>query len=140
MVMGLSLAMVDNIVFEWDFSAGLASVFKSTCIVVGSAFLAMIISIRLGKSFLDNPRLKTVMLTAEQRSSEGFVSFDDLSGLTGITGTARSMLRPAGKVDIDGKLYDAICETGYINAGEQVKVIRFETGQLYVVKNFRIIE
>ena len=135
MVFGLSFAMVDSIIFEWDFTAGLIAVFKSTCIVVGSAFVAMILSMLLGKSFLDNPRLKTVMLMAEQRSSEGYVSFDDLSGLTGVTGTARTMLRPSGKVDINGKLYDAICETSYINAGEQVKVIRFETGQLYVIKN-----
>ena len=135
MVFGLSLAMIDNIVFEWDFTFGMTSLFKSTCIVIGSAAMAMIVSIRLGKSFLDNPRLKTVMLTAEQRSSEGYVSFDDLSGLTSATGTARSMLRPAGKIDIDGKLYDAICQIGYINAGEKVKVVRFETGQLYVMKN-----
>ena len=45
------------------------------------------------------------------------------------------MLRPAGKIDIDGKLYDAICEIGYLNPGEQVRVIRYETGQLYVIKN-----
>ena len=132
MILGLSLAMVDNIVFKWDFTIGLMAVFKSTCMVVGSSALALILSIWLGKSFLDNPHLKRVMLQAEQRSSEGYVSFDDLSGMVGVCGTARSMLRPAGKIDIDGKLYDAICETGYINPGEHVKVIRYETGQLYV--------
>jgi len=135
MVLGLSLAMVDKLVFRWDFTAGLLEVFKSICIVIGSSALALALSIWLGRSFLTNPRLKTIMLTAEQRSSEGYVSFDNLSGMVGVTGTARSMLRPAGKVDIDGKLYDAICEIGYINAGEQVKVIRYETGQLYVVRN-----
>jgi len=134
MLFGLSLAMVDKIVFEWDFTAGLIAVFKSFCIVTGSAALSLVLSIWLGKSFLDNPHLSKVMLTAEQRSSEGYVSFDDLSGLVGVTGTARSMLRPAGKVDINGKLYDSVCEIGYINAGERVKVLRFETGQLYVVK------
>ena len=134
MILGLSLAMVDNLVFEWDLSAGLLAVLKSVCIVVGSALAAFILSIWLGKSFLDNPNLKKVMLQAEQRSSEGYVSFDDLSGLIGVTGTARSMLRPAGKIDINGKLYDTISEIGYINPGEQVKVIRYETGQLYVVK------
>ncbi len=134
MVLGLSLAMVDNIIFEWDFTAGLIAVFKSICIVMGSAAVALVLSIWLGKSFLDNPHLKKVMLQAEQRSSDGYISFDDLSGMIGTIGTARSMLRPAGKVDIDGKLYDAICEIGYINPGEQVKVIRYETGQLYVIK------
>ena len=134
MVLGLSLAMVDNLIFKWDFTVGLITVFKSTCIVIGSAALALILSIWLGKSFLSNPYLKKAMLQTEQRSSEGYMSFDDLSGMVGVTGTARSMLRPAGKILIDGTLYDAICETGYINSGEPVKVIRYETGQLYVVK------
>jgi len=134
MVLGLSLAMVDSIVFVWDFSAGMLALLKSICIVVGSATVALILSIWIGKAFLDNPLLKKVMLQAEQRSSEGYVSFDDLSNLTGVTGTTRSMLRPTGKVDINGKLYNAVCEIGYINAGEQVRVIRYETGQLYVVK------
>ena len=132
MILGLSLAMVDNLVFKWDFSAGLFAVFKSFCIVTGSSGLALALSIWIGKSFLDNPHLKKVMLMAEQRSSEGYVGVDDLSGMIGVTGMARSMLRPAGKVNIDGKIYDAICEIGYINAGDQVKVIRYETGQLYV--------
>ena len=74
------------------------------------------------------------MLEAEQRSSEGYVSFDDLSWLVGAIGVAKAMLRPTGKVDIDGKLYDAICEIGYINAGDQVRIIRYETGQVYVEK------
>ena len=133
MVLGLSLAMVDNIVFEWDFSIGLTAVLRSMGIVVGSALMALILSMWIGKSFLDNPYLKKVMLQAEQRSSEGYMSFDNLSDMVGATGTARSMLRPSGKVDVNGKLYDAICEIGYINAGDKVKVIRYETGQLYVI-------
>lgn len=135
MILGLSLAMVDNVVFEWDFTAGLVAVFKSVCMVTASAAVALVLSIWLGKSFLDNPRLKKVMLQAEQKSVEGYVSFDNLSAFIGATGTARSMLRPAGKIDINGKVYDAICEIGYINPGEQVKVTRYETGQLYVVKS-----
>jgi membrane-bound serine protease (ClpP class) len=102
--------------------------------VISSAAIALTLSIWLGKSFLNNPRLKKVMLTAQQKSSDGYTSFDNLSSLIGATGITRSMLRPAGKIDINGKLYDAICETGYINANEHIKVIRYETGQLYVTK------
>ncbi len=134
-ITGLSLAMTDNIVFEWDFSAGLLAVFKSFSIIICSSAMALVLSIWLGRSFFQNPHLKKIMLQAEQKSSEGYVSFDDLSGLIGQTGVAQSMLRPAGKVNIDGKLYDAICPIGYINPGEKVKVIRYETGQLHVVKN-----
>jgi membrane-bound serine protease (ClpP class) len=135
MVFGLSLAMVDNIVFEWDFSYGLKAILKSIALVVASATIALLLSIWLGKFFFQNSNLKKITLQAEQKSSEGYVSFDNLSNMVGMTGVARSILRPGGKIDIDGRLYDAISEIGYINPGEKVKVIRFETGQLYVMKN-----
>ena len=44
------------------------------------------------------------------------------------------MLRPAGKVIIDGTLYDATALTGYIDKGETVEVIKYETSQLFVSK------
>ena len=47
---------------------------------------------------------------------------------------AHTVLRPSGKVKINEKLYDAKSEYGLIEKGEAVKVIRYETGQVYVVK------
>jgi membrane-bound serine protease (ClpP class) len=135
MVLGISLAMVDNIVFEWDLSFAFGAVFKSICIVVVSATAALLLSIWSGRYFFEGHTLSKIMLQAEQKSSEGYVSFDDLSGLIGATGTARTTLRPAGKIAIDGKMYEAICEIGYINPGEQVKIIRYETGLLHVIKS-----
>jgi membrane-bound serine protease (ClpP class) len=41
-------------------------------------------------------------------------------------------LRPAGKVRIDGKIYDAVAEFGFIEAQEKIVVIRSESGCLYV--------
>ncbi|MDR0815445.1 MAG: nodulation protein NfeD [Bacteroidales bacterium] len=134
MVLGISLAMVDNIVFEWDWVYGLAALFKSVCLVVVSAAAALGLSIWAGRYFFENTALSRVMLQAVQKSSEGYVSFDDWTYLVGVTGIARSVLRPAGKVEIDGKLFDAVSEIGFINAGDAVKIIRFETGQLYVVR------
>ncbi|MDR2847825.1 MAG: nodulation protein NfeD [Bacteroidales bacterium] len=133
-VLGISLAMVDNIVFEWDWTYGLLALFKSLCMVVVSAAAALGLSIWVGRYFFESNALSRVMLKAEQKSSDGYVSFDDWSYLVGVTGTARSVLRPAGKVEINGKLFDAVSEIGFINAGDTVKILRFETGQLYVVR------
>jgi membrane-bound serine protease (ClpP class) len=133
-VLGLSLAMIDNIVFEWDFTIGLLHLIRSICIVVGSAAVALVLSIIFGKSFLDNPNLGRVMLTAEQRSSDGYLGVEDLSYLLGTYGVARTMLRPSGKVEVEGRMYNAVCESGFIEQGNSIKVIRYETGQLYVKK------
>jgi membrane-bound serine protease (ClpP class) len=135
MVLGISLAMVDNIVFEWDLSFALKAVFKSICIVIFSAAAALGLSIWGSRYFFESSALSRVMLQAEQKSSDGYVSFDDLSGMIGVVCSARSMLRPAGKIEVDGKLYDAVSEIGYINPGDRVKIVRYETGRLYVVKH-----
>jgi membrane-bound serine protease (ClpP class) len=37
-------------------------------------------------------------------------------------------------VEIEGEIFDAVAEIGYIEKGEPVKVIRDEAGQLYVAK------
>ena len=54
--------------------------------------------------------------------------------LAGKIGTAFTILRPSGKVEIDGDVYDATAETGYIDKGEKIEVVRFETAQLFVRK------
>ena len=54
--------------------------------------------------------------------------------LVGEVGIAHTVLRPSGKVKINEKLYDAVSQYGFIEKGSQVKVTRYETGQVYVVK------
>jgi membrane-bound serine protease (ClpP class) len=44
------------------------------------------------------------------------------------------VLRPAGKVKIEDDVYDATALTGYIDKGAEVEVIKYETGQLFVIK------
>ena len=53
-------------------------------------------------------------------------------GSFGDKGTAATDLRPSGKVKINEEIYDAVAITGYIEKNEKIKVIKYETGQLYV--------
>jgi membrane-bound serine protease (ClpP class) len=52
----------------------------------------------------------------------------------GKTGAAATVLRPSGRVVVDGEYYDAISLKGFIEKGDEVVVKRFENFQLYVVK------
>jgi membrane-bound serine protease (ClpP class) len=133
-IAGLTLSMIDNFVFELDLGKAILAVFKALSIVMISMTVALILSFYFTKKVIGNSRIAGISLKAEQRSSEGYVSFDDYSGLIGATGTSVTMLRPSGKVEIGGDIYDSISETGYINSGEKIKVLRYETGQLYVEK------
>jgi membrane-bound serine protease (ClpP class) len=62
------------------------------------------------------------------------ISSPDLSSLTGKEGIAATVLRPSGKVSIDGGYYDGVSESGFIEKGDKVKVVRFENAQVYVEK------
>ena len=74
--------------------------------------------------------LKTV-----QSRSEGYVSVENsFLALKGKTGTAKTVLRPGGKVLVENEVYDAIAVSGFIDKGENIVVARVEATQLYVEK------
>jgi membrane-bound serine protease (ClpP class) len=52
--------------------------------------------------------------------------------MKGKTGVAHTVLRPSGKVIIDGKMYDAYTRGEYIEKGETVEVVDHETTSLKV--------
>ena len=136
MVAGLTLAMVDNVVFDFNFSVALAAVVKSFFIVAVSVFLGLVMSLWLGsKLFTSKKTFAGLSLDRDLKSEEGFIGVETKPReLIGKTGVADSVLRPAGKVIIDDEIYDAKSEYGFISKGEKVKVVKYEAGQLYVEK------
>ncbi len=131
---GLTLSMVDKIV--WDLEYGNVEVLlRALLIVVLSVFFALILSIYLSKKLFTSSIFSGLALEDVQDVKEGYTSFDSsYHSLKGKTGVALTVLRPSGKVELEGEIYDAVAETGFIGKDEQVKVIRYETGQLHVLK------
>ena len=136
MITGLTLSMVDNIVFQLDLGLAIEATIKALFIVIVSIFLSISISLILTKQVFGSKRLKFA-LHSTQETELGFVGVDASKQKKSIgkTGKAITILRPAGKVEIDGEVYDAVSEVGYINMGEEIKVVRDEAGQIYVTKN-----
>ncbi|MFW5656078.1 MAG: NfeD family protein [Bacteroidota bacterium] len=135
MVVGLTMSMVDNVIFELNGVAAFNKVVKAFAIVMLSMVIAMIGSITLSKRFLTTGSLSFLALQTSQLSTDGFIGIDiRQKSLVGKTGVTVTMLRPSGKVIIDNEIYDAKAEIGYIEKNVDVKVIRDETGQVYVVK------
>ncbi|MFO7922341.1 MAG: NfeD family protein [Bacteroidales bacterium] len=134
MVTGLTLAMIDNIVWEFE-GAGIEPFIKSLFLVIFSAFIALVGSISISRRLLDTSLFSHLILSSTQSKDEGYTSFDSrFNDLTGKSGTASTSLRPSGRVEIDYEQYDAKSLVGFIDKGEKVKVVKFETGQVYVVK------
>ncbi|MBS1231970.1 MAG: nodulation protein NfeD, partial [Bacteroidetes bacterium] len=136
-VTGLAFVMIDKIVFRFGPSVdGVREVVSAFAIVLMSAMLSFGLSLWLSKKLFSPNRLfGSLALETSVKQSDGFESFDSgkLAALVGKTGTAHTVLRPSGKVLIEGEVYSAVAETGFITRGSAITVRREEQGQLYVV-------
>lgn len=99
-------------------------------------FAGLIASFFLGKRLITKSVFgHSLALNETVSSEEGYIGTDSsLNRLVGRTAVAHTILRPSGKVEIDEMMFEAVARTGYIEAGEEVKVIGFENNQLIVVK------
>ncbi|MCD8386010.1 MAG: nodulation protein NfeD [Bacteroidales bacterium] len=72
-------------------------------------------------------------LQTELRVSDGYSSVDtSLKHYVGSEAETVTDLRPSGKIEIGGKIFDAVSIMGFIDARRAVKVVKFENAQLYV--------
>ncbi|MDR4989320.1 MAG: NfeD family protein [Bacteroidales bacterium] len=133
-IAGLALAMVGNVGF--DFSGVYAvEVVRAFLIVIIAFFLSLTASFYLGQRLFTTSRFGELALNTIQETSSGYTSADaTMKTLIGKTGTAFTMLRPSGKIVIDDEIYDATALTGFVDKGEEVKVVKYETSQVFVIK------
>ena len=132
---GLTLSLVGNVGLsmpEGDYTP----VARSFALVALSILVALV-----GSFYLSTKLVKvkvggsTIGLSEELRSSDGYSASESAyKELVGKTGVALTILRPAGKIEIDGEQYDATARTGYIEKGENVKIVAYENMQLIVKK------
>jgi len=137
MLTGLTLSMVDNEVFkDFEFTGeGMNLLMKSFGVVVLSSLVGLIASIWTASKVLNTTTFASLVLGADQKTDEGYLGVDSAQKtLVGKSGEAYTVLRPSGRVLIEGNIYDAKSEFGYINKGDKIKVLRYETGQVYVMK------
>jgi membrane-bound serine protease (ClpP class) len=137
MITGLTLSLIDNVVFEDpEFTGeGLGILMKSLSLVLVAVLLGVIFSLWTTRKLLTTTAFGNLSLKSEQRTDEGYIGVEtEQLSLVGEEGVAHTVLRPSGRVMIKDKLYDAISEYGFIEKGEAIRVIRYETGQVYVVK------
>ncbi|MDR2137996.1 MAG: nodulation protein NfeD [Tannerella sp.] len=128
MVLGFILALLDNVTFRFDGVNG-AEVGRAFTIVSLGIVLGMTGMIWLSNRIGTQGMFRRVALNADLRNA---VSAPPLSSLVGREGTAVTVLRPSGKVMIDGEWYDGISESGFIEKGAGIRAIRFENAQVYV--------
>lgn len=135
MVAALVLTMTFNIGFDFSFSAPELFI-KYLFLVIAACFAGFLLSLWLGKKLITaDTRYGSLALKTNMDADKGFVAQDmNLTQYVGKQGFASTLLRPVGKVEIDGEYLDATSEVGFIDKGEEIVVTRFENAQLFVKK------
>lgn len=128
-VAGLTMSLLDNFYFNFDGVTGADTGRASLTVLVGigmSFLLLLWLSNKIGH---DRGIFRKVALHTDLEET---VSDPTLESMVGKEGVAATVLRPSGKVMIDGDYYDGVSESGFIEKGSAVKVIRYENAQVYV--------
>lgn len=133
-ISGLTLSLLNNVVFNFE-SVETGAIGKAFITVTGGITLSFTLVIYLSSKIGTKGIFRNVALVKTLDNESGYVGVSmDAKELIGQQGVASTVLRLSGKVQVDGKTYDAVSEDGFIEKGTLVEIIRYETGQVYVVK------
>ncbi|WP_346696592.1 NfeD family protein [Barnesiella viscericola] len=130
----LVLALLGNVNFNFDFVPS-TEIGKGLITVVSGIIIYAVLLLVFFKKLTSKGPIGRLALHSTQDKEEGYIGVPpELQRYIGATGQAATILRPAGKVVIDGTQFDAVALHGYIERGAQVRVVKYENAQLYVVE------
>ncbi|MDH6304484.1 membrane-bound serine protease (ClpP class) [Parabacteroides sp. PF5-5] len=127
-ICGLVISLLNNTGFDFK-DVTIPEFGQATLTVLMGLGLSFALMIWLSNKIGSQGIFRKVALTTVLDES---TSSPVLTNLIGKEGTAATVLRPSGKVWIEGELYDGVSDSGFIEKGSPVKVIRFENAQVYV--------
>ena len=122
LVLGFTFSLVANKGFDFSLTPT-GDIYSSLSVVLISMVASIIVFFILGKSIMKTSRFNKLVLQDSMNASHGYVSSD--TGTTVAIGTnaiAATSLRPSGKIDINGAVFPASAETGFIEKGAEVIV------------------
>jgi membrane-bound serine protease (ClpP class) len=134
-LIGLSLifSMQDFIIprFEWEWALlGRNALVVFVGLIAAIAGIAVIALLGPKTKIFDRLMLKTAITgTAGQDESPSSPNFEALIGKIGIAATT---LRPSGRVEIEGEVYDADANGAFIDEGRGVKVTQIRGNRVIV--------
>ncbi|HPE77669.1 MAG TPA: NfeD family protein [Draconibacterium sp.] len=136
MFASLVLSLINNVDFNFE-GVEMGHVGVAVTTVVLGIFGGFVLSLYLGnKLFSANSGMfRNLSLKSVQEVNDGFVCVETgMFELKGKTGISKTVLRPGGKVLIDGEVFDAVAISGFIDKDTEIIVSKVEATQLYVDK------
>jgi len=132
--LGLFFGLIDNVDFTFD-SAPADESSRGILVILSGLTLGTTLIIYLSSKIGKRGVFSKFALQKTQDLSEGYISVPiGYSQLIGKEGVTETILRPSGKIRIDGVQYDAVALTSYLDKGVHIMVVKYENAQLYVRK------
>ena len=129
----LVLIMINNDAFDFEFVA-MNDALRALAAVMGGLLGSMVLFFVGGSKLPDTRFFKRIALTDTQDSVQGYTANFITDALTGKQGMTETVLRPSGKVVIDGVIYDAYTRGEYIDKGLPIQVVNVIGSSLLVKK------
>lgn len=133
MISGLAFSLVLNDFFDFNVTSG-ERLTNSFLLVTISIIGAVALSVVFGGNILKSRAFKRLVLQDEQQSNQGYQVNKPEVELLGKVGFAKTDLRPSGKIEIDGKWFEAVSNDGFIEHGTNIIVSKIENYNLVVRK------
>lgn len=130
---GLVLGMLPNQNFNFDFVPA-SQLFGALLTVILAALASVGLVFWLTPKVNQWGAFSAITLASTQERSEGYTSSFYANTLLGKEGIVHSRLRPSGRVEIEGEIYDASSRGDFIDQGEKIVVISTEGTSLKVKK------
>lgn len=94
--------------------------------------LAIIVFALIAAKLPTSKLWERIVLRDTETAEAGYNSVDDYRALVGKDGIVISELRPAGKVRVDGKIFDVVSSGAYIEEGERIVIEEVEGVRIVV--------
>lgn len=130
---GLVLGMLPNQAFDFAWVPS-SQLFGALLTVILSSLVGVGIVFWLTPKVNEWGAFRHLTLTSTQDRAQGYTASTYKGDLLGKIGTVHSRLRPSGKVEIEGEIYDAYSRGEFLEQGESIEVISTEGTTLRVKK------
>lgn len=150
-IIGLLVAAFILVFFEVILPGGILGIMAALCVILASWFAGAEYGAGIGfLTFVGSAAAIAILVYIEfkllARTSIGSAFFlkSSVTGhsniapaevsITGKKGTSLTRLNPGGKVAIDGRLYEAHSQDGYIEANQSIQVVAQDNFKLIIKK------
>ncbi len=130
---GLVLGMLPNEAFDFEWVSS-SQLVEALLTVILAALAAVGLVFWLTPKVNEWGAFKHLTLATTQDRSQGYIASVYSESLVGKIGTVHSRLRPSGKVELDGEIFDAYSRGEFLEKGESIEVISTEGTSLRVKK------